>query len=655
MKKWLNGKILRSLCVAVVLAVELLLLMDVIVVFGGGAMSLASAAGLLVVLTVAAFWAALHYNRQTTAVTVILPVLLAAFTACSVACWKIFSADAQYQGMDAGKNQIYGGRRVMLIVPHQDDDLNILGGVLEEYARYGSEIYPVFVTNGDYYGLAETRYVEAVQVFQAMGVPEDHVIFLGYGDSWKDGGPHLYNAEPGVVMESFIGNRETYGTQTHPAYREGRAYTIGNLMEDLEAVILEYRPDILFCSDYDHHIDHKSTTLLFEKVMGNILKQNPQYRPVVYKAYAYGTAWEAEPDFYTENILSTRNHFAEPYEQTPAVYRWEDRVRFPVKGEGLSRSLVSTEGYRLLGLYQSQDANWMAASVVNGDKVAWQRHTDSLCLSAQIAVSSGNGNLLNDFMLIENNDLVDASHMPYDGVWIPDGQDDEKRADVTLDQTGPLAALVLYDHPSEEHNVLNAVVTFNDGTQLETGPLEPGGAATRIAVEKENISSFSVELTQIQGELAGLSEVEAFAEYPEPEGKFIKLMDREENFLYDYRTDPDGSGELLLYTHGALPAITEENYHVGIAGGTGSAVLDGGVIRFSCPRGGAFVLNITCDAAGVSDSIYVRNPGTWEQGWSDFWQKAEESIFIRFSRADEKKLLVFSIPEKIGYVLRHLG
>ena len=40
----------------------------------------------------------------------------------------------------------------------------------------------------------------------------------------------------------------------------------------------------------------------FDKVMGALLKEHPEYKPVVYKAYAYGTAWEAEPDFYSENI-----------------------------------------------------------------------------------------------------------------------------------------------------------------------------------------------------------------------------------------------------------------------------------------------------------------------------------------------------------------
>ena len=36
----------------------------------------------------------------------------------------------------------------MVIVPHEDDDLNLVSGVIEKYVENGSEIYTVFATNG---------------------------------------------------------------------------------------------------------------------------------------------------------------------------------------------------------------------------------------------------------------------------------------------------------------------------------------------------------------------------------------------------------------------------------------------------------------------------------------------------------------------------
>lgn len=654
MKKWMSRKNLLYICCCGILAAEVLFLVDAAAVFWGGMLSIPAAAFLLAALL--AFFCFLFRGKKKCVLTVMaaIPMALVLVTACGYACWKTFSDPADYTAPDAGKYQIYGNRKVMIIVPHQDDELNVLGGVMEEYARYGSELYGVYVTNGDYMGLAETRYREAVAVFGSMGVPEDHVIFLGYGDGWQEDGPHIYNAESGQVVESHHGRTETYGTSQHAAYREGREYTIDNLMEDLEAAILECRPDVIFCSDYDHHIDHKATTLLFDKVMGTILKGNPDYTPVIYKAYAYGTAWEAEPDYYADNILSTQNLFAESYNQKPAVYRWEDRVRFPVDGSTLSRSLVGSDAFKRLSLHKSPGANAMAAAVINGDKVAWRRNTDSLCLHADITASSGQTELLNDFMLIENLDLVDTSRMPYDGVWIPGAGDDEKTVTVTFQEASDISTIVLYDHPSEEHNILNAVISFDDGTGIETGPLDPGGAATSIAVNQKGVASFAVSLTETEGEQAGLSEIEAFSEEPQADGRFVKLMDAEGNFVYDYWTGTDGNAEFSLYIHGDLPALAEANYFVNTDSEAGSAILEGGVIRVNCPVGESFVLNVTCDAAGVSDSVYVQNPGKLERMWTNLWRGVEQALYARYSSNAKAKLLIPNTLEKLSYVIEHL-
>ena len=419
-------------------------------------------------------------------------------------------------------------------------------------------------------------------------------------------------------------------------------------------MILDHRPDVLFCSDYDDHIDHKALTLLFDKVMGQVLKENPGYVPAVYKTYAYGTAWMAEPDYYADNVSSTRSPFGDPCFQEPEVYCWGDRVRFSVDGNALSRSLIGSDSYRLLGLHESQHATLMAASVVNGDRVGWQRSTDSPVLHADVTVSSGNGELLNDFMLIENHALADESHKPYDGVWIPAAEDTEKMAAVTFKEPEDISAVVLYDHPSKEQNVLNAVITFDDGQTLQTGPLDPGGAATVIAVNKKNCSAVSVNLTETEGEGAGLSEIEVITDDPLQDGRFIKMMDQAGNFLYDCLTGPDGSAEMALYRHGGLPELTQEHYSVETAWGIGTAVLEDGVIRVHCPEGETLVVNVTCGSAGVSDSVCVRNPGRVERLWMGLWQDVEEAVFTRCSRADEK-LLIFSIPKKLSHVLRHLG
>lgn len=589
-------------------------------------------------------------KRRLLTAAVGLPGALAVAVLVGFLFWKSFSENARYRDVDSGKELLYAGHKVMLIVPHEDDEVNLLGGVMEEYVKYGSEVYPVFITNGDYEGQAENRFAEAVAVAEYIGIPKENVIFLGYGDQWKEDGPHIYNAQPGVVMESYAGRTETYGTETASVFREGRAYTIDNLMEDLQTVILTYRPDTIYCSDYDSHIDHKATTLLFEKVMGRILKEGTDYRPGVYKGYAYSAAWYSVPDYYTANILSTCNVFADPLYQQPAVYRWEERIRLPVSPGALSRSICSSGVYQTLALHASQEAITQASRVINGDRVVWQRETDSLCYTAEISASSGSPALLNDFMLTDNYDLMDTGRMPYDGTWIPDAEDTEKTVTVSFPEPVDIAEIVLYDHPSEEHNVLNAVIRFDDGSGVETGRLDPGGAATRIRAEKSEVSGFTITLTEVEGEQAGLTEVEAFRQEKNEDLRYIKLMDEEGQFVYDYWTDKDGQEVFSIFSSG-IPEGQE--FTVSCDNARCSAVLNGGMLNVNCPVGETAVITVSSGNGEVSDSVCISNPGAFRRLQCTLGQKMEEVFFQGWLDGCYRQSVTYELLDILCYRLEH--
>lgn len=567
--------------------------------------------------------------------------------------WHTATKDLGYVAADDGKSALYSDRRVMLLVPHQDDDINVLGGVIEEYTKYGSEVYVVFSTNGDYYGEAKIRLKEAVMAMSAMGVPEDHVIFLGYGDRWDPEGPHLYNAEPGVVMTSAFGSTKTYGTDWHPAYREGNAYTADQFLEDIESVILEYRPDVLYCVDYDHHIDHKALMLAFEKVMGRILNTQEAYRPKVFKGYAYSTAWESGTDFYGENIKSTPNIFAGPNSQQPEIYRWEDRVRLPVHAENLSRSVVQSGAYDKLSIYASQNAGFHTDRVYKGDKVFWERRTDSLCYGAQIQASSGKAELLNNFMLLDNFCLADDKYEPYDGVWIPEAEDSARQIQVTFAQPETVTMVSLYDHPDPEKNVLDAVIRFDDGSHIRTGPLHSGGAESRFPVTSRTVQSFTVTLLEEEGK-AGLTEVAAYgsdlATMP-----FIKLMDTEENFAYDYWIDPDGYQEFLLYTGAGMPAATSENYDLSCSNDNCSVSWQEDTIAVACPRGETCRISVASKDGKLADTVLVQNPGSWQRNRTKFWSGAEEKIInICMMQELHEHLMICRLYTRISQKLESL-
>ena len=541
--------------------------------------------------------------------------------------WKNFSDSAVFENVDLGKGELYQGKKVMVIVPHQDDELNLMAGVLEEYIRYGSEVYPVYVTNGDYKQDPEDRFREALDVLEHIGIPARNVIFLGYGDDWKDGGPHLYNAGPDVVMESRTGRTETYGTKVQDVWRSGVPYTVDNLLTDIQSVIRTYRPDVIYCTDYDSHPDHKATTLAFEKVMGRILKEDPTYRPLVFKGYAYSTAWYAEPDFYGINLLSTHDVFVEPYNQEHGVYRWEDRVRLPVGADTLSRSVMSSGIFRELLLHVSQKAYVHAEQIINSDKVFWYRDTNSLCYQAEIKVSSGDGSLLNDFMLLENRNVADETHQPYDGVWVP--EDEEKQAEINFGQTEPVRLIRLYDNPSEEDNVLAGKILFTDGSEVEFGPLDPGGAAVTIEVEEKTVTGFTVILTKTQGKNAGLTEIEAFSREPSHGLKYLKLVDEAGNFVYNYWTADGAKCNFSVYSQG----ISQEGLsrlHLSWDNQDCWAEWDNGKISVIVPEGKTMKLKITVEGSTISDMVQISNPGKLIRLQYGISQLLEQQLFRKY-------------------------
>lgn len=536
-----------------------------------------------------------------------------------------FLQSTVYREVDSGKDAFFSGKNVLLIVPHEDDDINVLGGVIDEYLQYGSRLTVAFMTNGDYYGNGETRIREAIALYDSLGMPEDRVIFLGYGDSLQTSDDHIYNAPENEVILSRAERTATYGIEEHPPFRAERDYTNGNLYADLKDLILECRPDIIYCIDYDPHVDHKACSMLFERVMGDILRSEPDYSPDVYKGFGYSTAWGAEHDFFAANMKATVDIYHNGLMiQSPAVFRWDERVRLPVKAGLLARSLLASPLEKELDFYRSQNAAEKGIAVINGDKVFWRRSTDSLLRSASLTASSGDADCLNDFMLLNSRHVLDPYDDPFDGTWTPDRSDPDKTITVRFQSPESIREIVLYDSPDESCSVLNAEICFEDGTCYETGPLDPTGAACRFPVEKDGVVSFRVKLTETEGEQAGLTEIEAFGKAQSHLPSFLKLMDRKEDFAYDYIVGLNGKADFLLWSDGEIPELTPENYELHVIESSGcTAVIEDGVIRVSCPKGESTVVGITCRENGLTDRIAVQNPPVWRRAAILLAQKLE--------------------------------
>lgn len=548
--------------------------------------------------------------RSVRIITFIVTLLLIAALVFGFLLWHGLYENGVYADKDTGKAGVFSDRRVMVFVPHEDDELNLLGGVLEQYVKYGSQVYIVYLTNGDMSVSAERRIGEAVEGMALCGIPEDHLIFLGYGDSLFKGGTEIYFLPDDTVVESHAGKTQTYGIEGHSAYREGRDYTLENMCGDIRDLLLEYSPDVIFCSDYDEHADHRLLSLLFDRAMGEILRGYRGYKPDVFKGFAYSTAYYAPQDFYKLNIASTVNPNHEEFTQENNVYMWKDRIRFPVKADSLSRSMFSSGIYRALACYTSTETRKFADGIISGDKVFWQRDTNSMLYYTDVDATSGDPSVVNDFMLNDRKD-PNLSLEPSQNVWIPAKWDEDKT--VTFHFTEPLsvARIKLYDNPSLEDNILDAIITLDGGTEIHTGALPKNGSAAEFDFGARTMSKLQVTIVEYEGDRAGLAEVEAFEKPFSRDYKFLKLMNEDGEFVYDYYIDPTGHESFRIYIRGA--SADSLDLRVSCTGGSGCrAKLENGLLDVICPEGEDCFVTLTSADGRCGDTIHVRNDKTWK-------------------------------------------
>lgn len=439
----------------------------------------------------------------------------------------------------------FKNKKVMVIVPNEDDDLLISGQVLPSMYKNGADVRVVFATNGDKRVSAYTRQSEACNALEKLGIPREKVIFLGYPD-----GTQLYVGKKAFSFSS--GWDHTYAGKGFKDYHFDRfgthaKYTAENMVDDIESVVLEYRPDYILAIDFDTHTDHRGVSISFEKAMERILKKESGYTPKVLKCFGYSLAWKSKPDFYALNIKSTvmqdREKNNDPsYETDVPQYRWNNRVRLPIDKKSFSHSILRCSEYKALSEHLSQYAYCYSERIINGDSVYWNRRTDSLTYNADISVSSGDASLLNDFRLIGVGNRTAGPNVKLENcVSRFDKNDAQKTVTVKFDSPKTVSCVSLYDNFGLNSNILGGVITFSDGSKVEVPALNADGSETRVVFEpKHNITSFTFKVTEYEG-VAGLDEIEAFENADYDMGfSLIKLKNADtDDYIYNYLITPD--------------------------------------------------------------------------------------------------------------------
>lgn len=244
--------------------------------------------------------------------------------------------------------QIPDDSRIMIIVPHPDDEILGCAGVIQTAVAKKLPLRIVFLTYGDsnqwsfiaYNGkptimpkgaraMGSVRRREAIAAADTLGVPKESLVFLGYPDygtmvmwraKWGDHRPY---------RGRLTGARHVpYESAFHP----GADYKPENVVGDLTSLIGDFRPTHIFVSHpADRHPDHASLYLYTRLALLDL-----HLTPKVYPFLVHYPGWPLSRGFKPERPFA-------PPEELASEESW---VQLPLTDTKVSQKKAALQQHR---------------------------------------------------------------------------------------------------------------------------------------------------------------------------------------------------------------------------------------------------------------------------------------------------------------------
>jgi LmbE family N-acetylglucosaminyl deacetylase len=203
---------------------------------------------------------------------------------------------------------------LLILSPHPDDETLCCAGAIQNATEAGAQVYVVWITAGDGFewddifltrkfrrkpdmiAFGRRRIAEAKLASKTLGIPKDHLIFLGYPDRG--------------LIRLFFSNYKTPYTSRYTksekvpyseALTPGTLYTGKNLEGDLKSVLDDVKPTIIFMpAPMDAHPDHKATCFFALRSLGARTENITSFFWIVHG----GLEWPLPKDWHTDLYLS---------------------------------------------------------------------------------------------------------------------------------------------------------------------------------------------------------------------------------------------------------------------------------------------------------------------------------------------------------------
>ncbi len=184
---------------------------------------------------------------------------------------------------------------IMIIVPHQDDEILMSSGIIRECTKQNIPCTVVMATNGDYeckdFSKGYARLRESIEGIEVLGLSVDDYEIMGYADT---GMPetesflaHLYHEKDSEKIYPSYCGENTYGLPEKKEYcfatkEIHRPYNRKSFLTDLKEILMKKRPEKIFTtSGFDTHGDHSGLYAFVCEALDQ-LKEKENYTPQLY-------------------------------------------------------------------------------------------------------------------------------------------------------------------------------------------------------------------------------------------------------------------------------------------------------------------------------------------------------------------------------------
>ena len=410
-------------------------------------------------------------------------------------------------------------KNVLVIGPHEDDETLIAAGRVRASILAGDTVTIALITNGDISGTATgiERQGESVAAAQLLGLTEQDVIFLGYGDGSL---LTIYDSASGTqVYRSSAGQTATYGSRGlgrmdyhRFLYGTAGAYNRNTLLGDVQALIGNMLPDEIYTvSHFDDHPDHQAAALFVAEALvalkrSGVPLNTKLYQSIVWAPWYGGCSDPSWPQVDSSGFTPTQPFYKSPCFDVTQL-EWERILRFTVPPEMQTTSTSTNLKYRAIRAYASQ-VNAFLTSFARKDEFFWL--TDfglNLAITAQVTVSSENAGGGQSRMRAVDG-VADGAPRDPAREWVTIGQLAGAWIQLAWPAPVSVAQVNLWDRPSTSENVLGGTLTFSDGSRITVGALPADGSVWPVTFTPRTVNWVRFTIDRAQGSATGLSEIE---------------------------------------------------------------------------------------------------------------------------------------------------